>query len=196
MTEWLPEPLLPIQSLPKKLNWSTTYSSEEHPSKVPYAAVAVLFCPGPRIDDPAHLVLTKRSLNVSTHKGQMSLAGGFYEPEDLTIGRTASRELREEIGISHQDIVIHGLLSPLCSIGGTVVYPVVMTTSCSIESMNPDGNEVAQIIAVPWTDLRRECTQPFTTLTYRIKRKSHLFVVSGANIWGLTAQIIYDAAFT
>ena len=196
MTEWPHGSQLPSSCLPQQLAWSKRYSWEGMPLKRPYAAVAVLFCPGPKTDDPAHLVLTRRSLNVGTHKGQMSLAGGFYEIEDGTIGRTASRELWEEIGISSQEIILHGSLNPLQSIRGTVIYPIVMTTSLSSDFFQPDGVEVAQIVTIPWTQLKRSRSQPFTTTAYRIKRNSQRFALPTANIWGLTAQIIYDADFT
>ena len=44
------------------------------------------------------LLITKRSLNLTTHPGEYALPGGLSEPDE-TITQTALRELQEETGI-------------------------------------------------------------------------------------------------
>ncbi len=54
-----------------------------------------------------HFLLTRRSQEVATHKGQISFPGGLRGPKDESLQVTALRETREELGISacHVDVL-------------------------------------------------------------------------------------------
>ena len=58
-----------------------------------FAATALVFSA-----DLEQLLITKRSLNLTTHPGEYALPGGLSEPDE-TITQTALRELQEETGI-------------------------------------------------------------------------------------------------
>ena len=61
-------------------------------------------------DGEPHLILTRRTMTVAAHKGQVSLPGGAVEPEDRDITETALREAMEEIGLEPNLVEVVGLL--------------------------------------------------------------------------------------
>jgi 8-oxo-dGTP pyrophosphatase MutT (NUDIX family) len=70
--------------------------------------------------------LTKRSLRLKDHAGQISFPGGNLEIEDLSPLDTALRETREEIGLEiHRDNILGGLDSVPTSTSKYVIYPYV-----------------------------------------------------------------------
>src|SRR5438309_11875519 len=59
------------------------------------------------------IVLTKRSMQVETHKGQISFPGGYREATDFDLLHTALREAEEEVGIRGTDVTVLGRLAPV-----------------------------------------------------------------------------------
>lgn len=57
-----------------------------------------------------HLLFTKRSGGVPSHKGQVSFPGGAYSELDSSLLETALRESWEEIGVRAEDVEILGEL--------------------------------------------------------------------------------------
>ena len=57
---------------------------------------AAIFIPVLEVDGSTRLLFTKRSSNVSTHKGQVSFPGGHIDPGETVI-EAAVRELCEEV---------------------------------------------------------------------------------------------------
>lgn len=71
------------------------------------------------------ILVTKRSMNVEHHKGEISFPGGRAEPSDPDLFFTALREADEEIGLDPADVEILGLLDDHISILGYHITPVV-----------------------------------------------------------------------
>jgi len=168
---------------------------EFDPSKKLAAAVAVLFAESQGPGEPARLVLTRRTLHVGSHKGQIGFAGGRREESELTADETAIRELNEELGVPPESVTVHGVLEDIRSIDGGLVRPVVMTTSFPLDQFVPSEAEVAHVIAEPWTIFQRSESLNFRFNLFGLRRESHLFKIAGTHIWGLTARIIYAADF-
>ena len=55
-------------------------------------------------DDEWHLLFTRRTDKVESHKGQVSFPGGACDEGETTPEQTALREVEEEIGIQSSDI--------------------------------------------------------------------------------------------
>ncbi|HIE16642.1 MAG TPA: CoA pyrophosphatase [Dehalococcoidia bacterium] len=71
------------------------------------AAVLVpIFCK----EGEYHLLFTKRSDRLPSHKGQVSFPGGAYSEVDSSLLETALRESWEEIGVRAEDVEILGEL--------------------------------------------------------------------------------------
>ncbi len=90
-----------------------------------YRRAAVLL---PLYETPAgpYLVLTKRTDQVPTHKGQISFPGGGFHETDGDLLTTALRESAEEIGLRPQDVAVAGVLDDAATAASAhVVRPFV-----------------------------------------------------------------------
>lgn len=159
----------------------------------PPAAVVMLFIPGKNDESPAQLVLTRRSLHVRTHKGQIGLPGGRAERDDATPAATAVRELEEELGVPRGLVQVHGVLPPLPSLDGRPVVTVLSTANLKPGDFTPAPDEVESVLFGPWTSFTRERDQSFEFNLFGNWRQSHLFHLAGEKVWGLTAKILFDA---
>src|SRR4051812_7505159 len=56
------------------------------------------------------ILLTVRTDNVETHKGQVSCPGGMTDPEDTDAIATALRVTEEEVGIPRSQIEVLGMI--------------------------------------------------------------------------------------
>ncbi|HOD71552.1 MAG: putative NUDIX hydrolase [Deltaproteobacteria bacterium ADurb.BinA179] len=71
------------------------------------------------------VIVTKRSMTVEHHRGEISFPGGRAEPGDKDLVFTALREAEEEIGLKKDDVEVLGLLDDHISILGYHITPVV-----------------------------------------------------------------------
>ncbi|MCD6570157.1 MAG: CoA pyrophosphatase [Deltaproteobacteria bacterium] len=74
--------------------------------------------------DPT-VILTKRSMSVEYHKGEISFPGGGVEVDDESIETTALREAKEEIGLHPDAVEVLGLLDDHITLLGFHITPVV-----------------------------------------------------------------------
>jgi 8-oxo-dGTP pyrophosphatase MutT (NUDIX family) len=138
-----------------------------------------------------HFLLTRRTEQVQTHKGQISFPGGMREGrEDLL--KTALRETFEEVGIEESKIEILGRFHDYLSITRYRVTPFAGFISGPF-TIKTQVREVAEILKVPiriFLDPRRLRIEKST----RMNGETEVYFFSyGANqIWGLTARIIKD----
>jgi 8-oxo-dGTP pyrophosphatase MutT (NUDIX family) len=86
------------------------------------AAVLVPVC---FIEGEPQIILTKRSMSVEHHKGEISFPGGHAEPGDASPVETALREASEEIGLNPDDVEVLGLLDDYITISDFHITPVV-----------------------------------------------------------------------
>ncbi len=138
-----------------------------------------------------HFLLTRRTEEVETHKGQISFPGGMREGNEPLL-RTAIRETYEEIGIEESKIELLGRFRDYLSITGFLVTPFAGYLTEPIETI-PQAREVAEILTVPF----RVFLDP---ALLRVERNIRLgqpldvyhFTYGPHVIWGLTARIIRD----
>ncbi|MDJ0765384.1 MAG: CoA pyrophosphatase [Myxococcota bacterium] len=138
-----------------------------------------------------HLILTKRTMTVAKHKGEISFPGGAREPEDEDEIANALREAHEEIGLNPKQVSVMGLLDDFPTMTGFSVTPVVGWVN-SEAALMPDPVEVAEMIELPFSDLQDPAVHELVKLGsepngYRF----HSYQVSGHVVWGATAGIIY-----
>ena len=138
-----------------------------------------------------HLILTKRTMTVATHKGQISFPGGVREKADKDEIENALREAEEEIGLSPERVTVIGLFDDFVTISGFVVTPVVGFVEADAP-LRADPAEVAEIILAPvaaFTDpVRHEIV---TEKQADAHRRYHSYRVGGHLVWGATAGIIH-----
>jgi 8-oxo-dGTP pyrophosphatase MutT (NUDIX family) len=135
------------------------------------------------------LLLTRRTEEVQTHKGQISFPGGMHEGEESLV-QTALRETFEEVGIAEDRIEVLGRFHDYLSITGYRVTPFAGFVHEPF-SIKPQVTEVAEVLSVPFSIFRDPaCLRIEKSI---IRNENVCFYSYGAHqIWGLTARIIKD----
>lgn len=151
------------------------------------AAVLVPVLPA---GDGSGLLLTKRTDEVETHKGQISFPGGVTDQRDRDIVHTALRESEEELGIDPGGVEILGILDDLATPTGFVITPVVgLLSSLPVLKINPV--EVAEAFVVPVAFFLDPANGHVEQRMFRGENREVWFYGSGDRlVWGATAMII------
>ena len=143
------------------------------------------------LDVPTEILLTRRSLFVPTHKGEVALPGGRKDFGDKDLLETALRETHEEVGIPPEKCEVVGRMNDYLSITGWKVTPFVsfLTERWQIQI---DPVEVDRAFWVP-LEFFRENT-PRVEKRLRLGRASsvYCYYYEEEVIWGLTARILHD----
>ena len=138
-----------------------------------------------------HLLLTRRTDEVETHKGQISFPGGMREEgEDLL--RTALRETYEEVGIAEDRVEILGRFHDYVSITDYRVTPFAAFLHAPF-TVRPQEREVAEVLRVPFeTFLDPGRLRTGSTIWGERPVKVYYYSYGAHEIWGLTARIIKE----
>ncbi|XP_057764348.1 nudix hydrolase 15, mitochondrial-like isoform X2 [Salvia miltiorrhiza] len=161
---------------------------------------AVLICLFEGDNGEFRVILTKRSSQLSTHSGEVSLPGGKAEETDANDAETATREAKEEIGLDPSLVNVITCLEPFLSKHLLRVIPVIGILS-NKKDFNPSPNaaEVEVVFDAPLEmflkDENRRCEERVWMgdkylihyFDYEINDKKYV-------IWGLTAGILIRAA--
>ena len=99
-------------------------------------------------DEEWHIIFTRRTDTVESHKGQVSFPGGACDEGETTPEQTALREANEEIGINPNDVRVLGQLSNLITITYFRVTPVVGVVQWPVV-FRVGAHEVARIFTIP-----------------------------------------------
>jgi 8-oxo-dGTP pyrophosphatase MutT (NUDIX family) len=152
------------------------------------AAVLVLFLPSTD-NGLGHLLLTKRTSKVESHKGQMSFPGGFREKTDAGWLETALREAQEEVGISRDQVHVLGCLNPVLTKGAITIVPYVGILNSPYQfQVNPD--EVEKIVLLPIETLLQHGLKPVEAREEHYTIQSIGISWEGELIWGATAKML------
>jgi 8-oxo-dGTP pyrophosphatase MutT (NUDIX family) len=139
-----------------------------------------------------HFLLTERTHQVETHKGQISFPGGVMEPTDPSLLQTALRETEEEIGLPRERVKTLGEFDDYLSITNLVVTPFAGWID-GPGTLTPNPVEVSEILLVPLTSFRDEkLTRMETRKRAEGEEILYFYDFQGKVIWGLTARIIRD----
>ncbi len=156
-----------------------------------FSSQAAVLMPIFERDGQPHFLLTRRTEEVQTHKGQISFPGGMRDGDE-TLVRTALRETFEEIGIEESCIDILGRFHDYLSITDSLVAPFAGYIEGPF-TPRPQLTEVAEILYVPFQIFR----EPSRLRIERWNRKGlemdvYFYSYGPNEIWGLTARIIRD----
>lgn len=138
------------------------------------------------------VVLTRRSQNLSSHSGEVSLPGGKWDPEDGSLEITALREAHEEIGLEPELVEVLGALPVFQTWQGVQVAPIVAVVP-EILTLTPNLDELDAIFQVPlqfFLDDRRLRTDIFERKVGHIWSPAYEF--EGFEIWGFTARLLVN----
>ncbi|XP_044474098.1 nudix hydrolase 15, mitochondrial-like isoform X2 [Mangifera indica] len=111
---------------------------------------AVLICLFEGQEGELRVILTKRSMKLSSYPGDVALPGGKMEDGDQDDSATALREAMEEIGLDSELVKIVANLEAFDSLNELKVVPVIGLIS-RIEDFNPvlNSHEVDAIFDAP-----------------------------------------------
>jgi len=142
-------------------------------------------------DDEWHILFTRRTDRVESHKGQVSFPGGACDEGETTPEQTALREVEEEIGIQPDDVKILGRLANLITISYYRVTPVVGVVRWPIV-FRVGEHEVARVFTIPlgWLANASNRWQFQVTGTKRSVIAYHPY--DGELLWGATARMTVD----
>jgi 8-oxo-dGTP pyrophosphatase MutT (NUDIX family) len=144
------------------------------------------------IDGPlgAEVLLTRRSMLLTNHKGEISFPGGRVD-EGETYEDTALREAHEEVGLRPEAVDIVGRLDPLATVVSmSYIVPVVACLS-ALPGLLPCSPEVDRVLWVPLAELTRHDTYREERWgTPPLDRPVHFFELDDETVWGATAHIL------
>lgn len=160
---------------------------------LPKAAILV---PVTRNDDNPHIILTRRTQHLKTHKGQVAFPGGKYEPNDPSLQHTALRECQEEIGLDPQKVEILGTLSHVISVHGIIVTPFVGLVDENVE-LTPNLDELDSIFTVParyfsQAQPKRRDRMSFENVELSVPSYEYQYNQQNYEIWGLSSIILTE----
>ena len=137
-----------------------------------------------------HVLYTRRTDRVESHKGQVSFPGGACDEGETTPEETALREADEEIGIRPQDVTVLGKLSRMVTISKFRVTPVVGVISFPY-AFKTSGAEVARVFTMPliWLANRNNYWEFSMPGSNRSVIVYHPY--DGALMWGATARMTW-----
>lgn len=135
------------------------------------------------------ITVTKRSMRVEHHKGEISFPGGRVESEDKGLVCTALREAYEETGLDPKDVEVLGLLDDHISILGYHITPVVgMVPHPYAFTIN---NESETILRVPLQHALEETAWMAERSSFRGRGINIYFLkIEGGIVWGATARML------
>ena len=166
------------------------YESPYFPEPTPSAVLVVLHL----IGDQWHVLLTKRSENLTSHPGQISFPGGRVEPSDENLMATATREASEEVGLSESLVEVFAELTPVTTLTGYTIHPYVAVIE-DLPELTLQAAEVDSAFHVPLSWLINDDNisivekniNGLDIKTFRLDWGTHI-------IWGATAMMIAEMA--
>ncbi len=142
-------------------------------------------------DEEWHLLYTRRTDRVESHKGQVSFPGGACDEGETTPEQTALREAEEEIGLSPSEVRVLGRLANLITITYFRVTPVVGVIKWP-SVFRVGEHEVARIFTIPLGWLANPSNRWQFDLPGRDRSLIAYHPYDGELLWGATARMTVD----
>ena len=157
--------------------------------------IAAVLVPLLKVKNEWHILMTKRSDNLSSHAGQISFPGGKVENSDINPANAALREAFEEVRLDPDWVELLGELNLVKSPAGFLVHPFVGVVKGKnrLAMLKLDPVEVDFFFTLPLAHILnpnnfqlvpRE-TDGKQNDYWAIDYKEHF-------IWGLSARVLID----
>ena len=142
-------------------------------------------------DGEWHLLFTRRTDKVESHKGQVSFPGGACDEGETTPEQTALREADEEIGLNPNDVKVLGRLANLITITYFRVTPVVGIIKWP-NVFRVGEHEVARVFTIPLAWLANSTNRWEFEMPGRKRSLIAYHPYDGELLWGATARMTVD----
>jgi 8-oxo-dGTP pyrophosphatase MutT (NUDIX family) len=139
----------------------------------------------------AHVVLTRRTWGLRTHRGEVSFPGGRVEPGESPVDG-ARREAEEEIALDPALVEIIGELDHLATVSsGAEIIPFVGALP-GRPATAPNPAEVEAVLHVPLAELLDPTTfrEELWTFPGGHRQPITFFELVGDTVWGATAALL------
>ena len=143
-------------------------------------------------DGIGKVLFTKRTDNVTHHKGQISFPGGSVDEKDNSIKDAVLREADEEIGLKKKDVEILGRIDDaMALVSNFIVHPYVGFIPYPYNFIINRG-EVDRLIKVPLNAFYAENAESKKRYIKYDRQVYYGFVYEYESdlIWGATARIM------
>lgn len=147
-----------------------------------------------RCENAWHVLYTRRTETLTSHKGQVSFPGGAADPEDPSPEMTALREAYEEIGLLAADAALLGTLGRRPTISQFLVTPVVSVIPWPYP-FRLSSDEVSRVFTMPLTwlaDPSHREERPHNVPGGYYEKVIYYEPYDGEILWGATARITVD----
>lgn len=141
-----------------------------------------------------HILYTRRTETLTSHKGQVSFPGGAADPGDPSPEMTALREAHEEVGLQAADVKLLGTLGRRPTISQFLVTPVVARIPWPY-NFRLSVDEVGRVFTIPlaWlADSSHREERPHTVPGGYYEKVIYYEPYDGEILWGATARITVD----
>ena len=154
-----------------------------------HSAVLVTLAEGA---DGPEVLLTRRSWELRSHRGEMSFPGGRTDPGETPV-ETALREAHEEVGLDPAVVTVRGELEHLNTVvSRSYIVPKVATVAEPL-SLEARTMEVERVMWVPLAEFTRPDT--YRSEVWGIgptDRTLHFLELDDETVWGATAHMLVD----
>ncbi|WP_168378585.1 MULTISPECIES: CoA pyrophosphatase [Acinetobacter] len=168
--------------LTQRLQQSLRFSKRIQPA---HAAVLIAITQ----EDNPRILLTRRSLYMNNHAGEVSFPGGKRDVQDTSNIVVALREAQEETALNPFDVQLLGDLPMQKARNGMLVKPIVGLIPPDV-NLIPQPTEIDRIF---FASLRQLLETPPTPYEVRFAQQSLYFPslrIENEIVWGLTARML------
>lgn len=153
------------------------------------SAVLVLLTDG---DQGAEVLLTRRSMRLNNHRGEISFPGGRVDGgEDVVMA--ALRETHEEVGVPPQAVRVAGELLPIGTYVSRSWISSVVGVAAAKTELRLSTDEVDRAFWVPLSDLTKPGTFREEWWPTPVgDRPIFFFELDDETVWGATARLLHQ----
>ena len=159
--------------------------------KLKFLEASVLI-PVSTFKEDLEMLLTKRSINLRNHPGQIAFPGGKKEECDSNHMETALREAEEEIGLKTSHVEVISSLPTHKTATGFTIKPYIGLVRKPFKKTLQWG-EVDEVFTIPFGHILNRKNFSIQTRKWNgIERRYYIVPFGPYYIWGATARILLN----